>query len=223
MLSAECTSRLAEAGIDVEQTCDFEMALETVKHMDKPYLTDVMSPRKNDFFEGNCFWLILRDARGNPSGMVGARMDETGREALRDYSARKLRNMFPGEEDVPVRPDRLPRIASEIRGRVAYTGDLFVGGELRSTNRHTLRTIVLLLYCVMYMKWSDLDWLYAFLRDRDVRRGAPWLYHFPRVYPMAHSWTLPPSVQTGEHWLAAMDRLEFTDMLSTYLVAPDRL
>jgi hypothetical protein len=86
-----------------------------------------------------------------------------------------------------------------------------------------LRTLSLLQYCAIYLKWRDLDWIYAFLRDRDVSRGAPWLYHFPRVYPMAHSWTLRPSVQTGEHWLAAMDRLEFTDVLAAYLVAPHRL
>lgn len=223
LLAAECVSRLAEAGIEVEQTSDFELALEMVKAMDKPYLTDFMSPRKNDFFEGNCLWLVLHGADGEPSGMVGARMDDTGREPLSSYSVRKLRNIFPDEADVPVRPDRLPRIAGEIMGRVVYTGDLFVGNGLRSTNRQTLRTLVLLLYCAIHLKWRDLDWVYAFLRDRDVARGAPWLYHFPRVYPLAHSWTLRPSVQTREHWLAAMDRLEFTDVLGTYLVAPDRL
>ena len=223
LLASDCLRRLAEAGIHVEQTSDFEMALDTVKEMDKPYLTDFMSPRKNDFFEANCFWLVLRDDSGGASGMVGARMDDTGREPLSSYSVRKLRNIFPEEGDVAVRPDRLPRIAGEIMGRVVYTGDLFVGHGLRSTNRQTLRTLVMLLYCAIHLKWRDLDWVYAFLRDRDVARGAPWLYHFPRVYPLAHSWTLRPSVETREHWLAAMDRLEFTDVLGTYLVAPDRL
>ena len=223
LLAAECVSRLAEAGIHVEQTSDFEQALDLVKLMDKPYLTDFMSPRKNDFFEANCFWLLLRDDKGGPSGMVGARMDDTGREPLSAYSVRKLRNMFPDESGVPVRPDRLPRIAYEIMGKVVYTGDLFVGPGLRSTNRQMLRTLVLLLYCTICLKWQDFDWLYAFLRDRDVARGAAWLYHFPRIYPMAHSWTLRPSVETGEHWLAAMDRLEFADVLGTYLVAPHRL
>ena len=223
LLAAECVARLADGGIAVQQTSDFDLAMETVAEMDKPYLTDFLSPRKNDFFESNCFWLILRDAGGAASGMVGARIDDTGREPLSAYSARKLRNLFPEEANVPVRPDRLPRIAQEIHGRVVYTGDLFVGNGLRSTNRQMLRTLVLLLYSTIFLKWQPFDWLYAFLRDRDVSRGAPWLYHFPRVYPLAHSWTLRPSVQTGEHWLAAMDRLEFADMLSTYLAAPHRL
>src|SRR5690606_13908691 len=165
---------------------DFDLALETVGHMDKPYLTDFLSPRKNDFFESNCFWLILRDGEGAPSGMIGARIDETGAEPLSSYSVRKLRNMFPEEDGVPVRPDRLPRIAEEIRGRVVYIGDLFFGQRLRTTNRQMLRTFLLLHYCVIRMKWGEFDWLYAFLRDRDVARGAPWLYHFPRVYPLAH-------------------------------------
>lgn len=223
LLAADCYTRLAQAGIQVEQSADFDLALDLVQQMDKPYLTDFMSPRENDFFEGNCFWLILRDAEGAPAGMVGARMDETGHEPLSSYSVRKLRNMFPQDADVPVPADRLPRIAEEIRGRVVYTGDLFVGRKLRTPNRQTLRTLVLLLYSAIYLKWRDLDWVYAFLRDRDVSRGAPWLYHFPRVYPLAHSWTLAPSVQTREHWLAAMDRLEFSDVLAAYLVAPDRL
>jgi hypothetical protein len=155
--------------------------------------------------------------------MVGARMDDTGREPLSSYSVRKLRNLFPEESEVDVRPDRLPRIAEQISGRVVYLGDLYVGRGVRSTSRQTLRTFSLLVHCAIYLKWREFDWLYAFLRDRDVARGAPWLYHFPRVYPLAHSWTLAPSVETGEHWLAAMDRLEFADVLRTYLVAPDRL
>ena len=223
MLASDCVARLAESDIHVEQCTDFDLALETVGHMDKPYLTDFLSPRKNDFFESNCFWLILRDGEGMPSGMIGARIDETGGEPLSSYSVRKLRNMFPEEDGVPVRPDRLPRIAEEIRGRVVYIGDLFFGQRLRTTNRQMLRTFLLLHYCVIHMKWREFDWLYAFLRDRDVARGAPWLYHFPRVYPLAHSWTLRPSVETREHWLAAMDRLEFSDVLATYLVAPERL
>lgn len=223
LLAGECVARLEEAGIGIEQTSDFDLAMETVAQMDKPYLTDFLSPQKNDFFESNCFWLILRNEEGAAAGMVGARLDDTGREPLSAYSVRKLRNLFPDESDVPVRADRLPRIADEISGRVVYTGDLFVGPRLRTTNRQTLRTLVLLLYCTIRIKWPSLDWLYAFLRDRDVSRGAPWLYHFPRVYPLAHSWTLRPSVQSGEHWLAAMDGVEFTEMLSTYLAAPHRL
>lgn len=223
LLAADCVSRLATSGIHAEQTSDFDLALDTVNKMDKPYLTDFLSPQKNDFFEANCFWLILRDGDGAASGMIGARIDETGNEPLSSYSVRKLRNMFPEESDIPVHPDRLPRIAEQIKGRVVYIGDLFFGHRLRTTNRQLLRTFLMLHYCTIHLKWRDFDWLYAFLRDRDVARGAPWLYHFPRVYPLAHSWTLKPSVQTGEHWLAAMDRLEFADVLSTYLVAPDRL
>ena len=111
----------------------------------------------------------------------------------------------------------------DAQGRVVYIGDLFMGPALRTTNRQLLRTLLMLHHCTIRLKWQPFDWLYAFLRDRDVSRGAPWLYHFPRVYPMAHSWTLRPSVQTGEHWLAAMDRREFVDVLAAYLAAPHRL
>ena len=223
VLAAQCVARLADSGIKIDQTSNFDLALSTVSDMDKPYLTDFMSPRHNDFFEDNCFWLILYDQDGQPAGTVGSRMDRTGREPLSAYSARKLRNLFPEEAEVPVRPDRLPRIADEIRGNVVYMGDLFLGPTLRTTNRQCLRLIVLLLHCVAFLKWKDLDWVYAFLRDRDVRRGAGWLYHFPRMYPVAHSWTKPPSDHSGENWLAAMNRVEFAEMLTTYLAAPDRL
>lgn len=223
LLAAECTMRLQKEGIRVEQTSDFDLAMRTVSEMEKPYLTDFLSPWKNDFFENNCFWLILHANDGTASGMIGARMDETGGEPLSSYSRRKLRNLFPDEADMPIRADRLPRIADEIRGRVVYIGDLFMGPALRTTNRQLLRTLLMLHHCTIHLKWQPFDWLYAFLRDRDVSRGAPWLYHFPRVYPMAHSWTLRPSVQTGEHWLAAMDRGEFVDVLAAYLTAPHRL
>lgn len=222
-LASECARRLAEADVHVEQTSDFDHAATIIEQLDKPYLTDYMSPMKNDFFESNCFWLILNDEHGQPGGMVGARFDDSGREPLSSFSERKIRNIFPNEANVPISPDRLPRLADEIAGRVVYTGDLYVNQGFRTTSRSVLRTVVLLLYTMVLLKWNDLDWIYAFMRDRDVRRGATWLYHFPRCYPMAHSWTKPPSDQTGENWLAAMSRLELMDLLSAYLAAPDRL
>ena len=223
ILAAECMRRLAAQDIYVEQTSDFDRAMRIIEQLDKPYLTDYMSPLKNDFFESNCFWLILNDQDGNPGGMVGARYDDSGREPLSSYAVRKLRNLFPEENDVPVRMDRLPRIAEEISGKVVYTGDLYLSRAFRTSNRNNLRIIVLLLYTVMALKWNDLDWIYAFMRDHDVRRGAAWLYHFPRSYPMAHSWTKSPSVESGENWLAAMSRLELMDLLSAYFASPDRL
>ena len=218
-----CTNKLAEAGIFVEQTSDFDLAMRAIESADKPYLTDFLSPRKNDFFEDNCFWLVLNDDSGKPGGVVGCRMDQTGREPLSSYASRKLRNIFPDEDHVPIRPDRLPRVADEIMGKVVYSGDLFLGSAFRTTNRTLLRTIVLLQYCVIFLKWNDFDWLYAFLRDRDVRRGATWMYHLPRTYPMAHSWTSPPSDHSGDNWLGAMTRLEMIELFSAYLAAPDRL
>ena len=223
MLAANCTNRLAEAGIHVEQTSDFDLAMRAIEASEKPYLTDFLSPRKNDFFEDNCFWLVFNDEDGVPSGVIGSRMDMTGREPLSGYAHRKLRNIFPDEDHVPIRPDRLPRVADEIMGKVIYTGDLYLGANLRTTSRSALRLIMLLQYCVIFLKWTDFDWLYAFLRDRDVRRGATWMYHFPRTYPMAHSWTSPPSDQTGDNWLAAMSRLEMVDLFAAYFTAPDRL
>lgn len=223
LLASDCTKRLNEAGVFPQQSTDFDEAMRAMEYMDKPYLTDFLSPRKNDFFEGNSYWLILMDESGQPSGLLGCRMDDTGREPMSSYANRKLRNMFPEEDHVPIRTDRLPRIAEEISGKVIYTGDMFVAPAIRTASRTNLRTIVMLHYCIMYLKWPDLDWMYAFLRDRDVRRGAAWMYHFPRTYPMAHSWTSPPSDQSGNNWLAAMTRLELVDLFAAYFTAPDRL
>ena len=223
MLAAECIRRLEAADIFVEQTSDFDRAMQTIEQLDKPYLTDYMSPLKNDFFESNCFWLVFNDGDGQPGGLVGTRFDDTGREPLSSYAIRKLRSVFPEEADVPVQHDRLPRIAEEISGNVVYMGDLYLSRAFRTSNRQTLRLIALLNYTLITLKWTNLDWIYAFMRDRDVRRGAAWLYHFPRSYPMAHSWTKPPSDQSGDNWLAAMSRLELMDLLTAYFTAPDRL
>ena len=223
MLVSDCVRRLAESDILVEQTTDFEYAMATIETLDKPCLTEYMSPMKNDFFESNCFWLILTDQEGQPGGMLGARCDDSGREPLSSYACRKLRNIFPEEHEIPVDPMRLPRIADEISGRIVYAGDLYLSRSFRTTNLQVLRTVVVLMYCLMFLKWKELDWIYAFKRDRDVARGAAWLYQFTRNYPMAHSWTKPPSDKSGENWLAAMTRAELVDLLSSYLAAPNRL
>ena len=67
-LAAECVRRLAAQDIFIDQTSDFDLAMQTIEQLDKPYLTDYMSPLKNDFFESNCFWLILNDQNGQPGG-----------------------------------------------------------------------------------------------------------------------------------------------------------
>jgi len=87
ILAANCSARLADNGIHVDQTSDFEHALWTVEQMGKPYLTDFMSPLKNDFFEENCFWLVLNDENDQPIGLTGCRADQTGREPLIPSSA----------------------------------------------------------------------------------------------------------------------------------------
>ena len=185
LLCAHLSDDLKQDGIYLEQCSDFEKIERFAADIKKPGILPILSPSDNDFFETNCFWLLASayekngdpEQTGRPVGMIGMRRDQSGRESLKSYSERKLRTLFPTEANVAIRPDRLPSFADDIRGDIVYMGDLYFSSERRSAlvKRENMRKFATIAYSLIYLKWTDLDWLYAFLRDRDVRRGATWM------------------------------------------------
>lgn len=218
-LCVQKSVHLKALGIYLQQSTDFAEIEAFADQIEKPSITPFLSPTGNDFFSTNCFWVLARTSRENgnePLGMIGIRKDNTGVESVAEFSERKLRTLFPTEREIPIRPDRLPSFAHDIKGEVVYMGDLHFAAKRNSklATRDNVRLFITVVYCLIQLKWPSLNWIYAFIREEDARKSALWIYRARNSGAFAHSWTQSPSVIDHPHWLLASNKSDLEELLT---------
>lgn len=212
-VGGECLGALAESGIEVEMESDFARAEALVREMGKPDLTAKLSARYNDFTEDSGFWLFMRDADG-PFAGVASRYDNVGRESMGEYLRRTMRRHYPhqsGETLLEVTSALPP----DFHGRLAYIGELFVRPDRRGP-RQRLRHFMFLLHSCIAAKWP-VDWIYAMMRDRDVKAGFATAYGFTLQMPGVARWAEPaPPGRGSSEWLVAIPATHLDHMMRYY-------
>ena len=108
---------------------------------------------------------------------------------------------------------------SEIRGSVAYLGEFFIAETARGS-RQQLALFTHTLHAYAHLKWRP-DWLYAFVRMADNRRGYGVEYGFNRHVPAAQIWPTPPQGRQNSEYLTAISREEILHMADCYWRNPD--
>lgn len=211
--------KLHGVGLNVKQLEDFSQVHKIAQKIEKPYMTGYLDPLYNDFFSKNSFWLIAYNLEGDIVGMVGVRRDVIGTENLHGVYRRRMmmRNNVLSDDNVP--KELQPRCADEMTGTLVYVGDLFFGKRARGFGTQYLPDVLRLVFLTALMKWQDLDWFYAFLEEKNARRGVSSLYGFLRCYPFANSWTVNPMNPEFTHSLMCMTQDEFIGLLGTELAA----
>lgn len=209
LLLTDAMADLHDQGIFIRQTSDFDDVFALAERIEKPYFTQFLSPKENDFFESNGMWLTFHDADQSPLGIVGARMDDTGAQSLAEFYRQRKRKRDPKRFDQHCLVALQPAFAERIRGKIVYEGDFFLTRRASKTGLRHLQKITFILHVICRLHWPDLDWFYAFLRDRDVARGAAAAYGFTQQHAMANSWTVDPAEASFEHTLVGMAREDF--------------
>jgi len=215
-----CVDELAQAGCDVEMITDFHHGERLTEEMGKLSQTAKLSSRHNDFTEESGFWLFLKEG-GEYVTAVATRFDDVGRENMGDYMIRTMRRHYPHESGEALQgfTSALP---PGFHGRMAYIGELFVHPEHRGS-RQKLRYFMLLLHCCIATKWK-VDWTYAMMRDRDVKRGFGIAYGFSIQLPGVARWTSPPPEGRGSsEWLVALSEPHLYHMMHHYATSLDSL
>ena len=212
-VGGECLGALAELGAEVEMVSDFVMAERRTEAMGKGGLTAKLSGQHNDFTEENGFWLFLREG-GQDTVSVATRFDNVGRESMGEYMIRTMRRHYPHEsgETLLEFTDALP---PGFYGRMAYIGELFVRDGARGS-RQKLRYFMMLLQSTIAAKWP-VDWVYAMMRDRDVRLGFANAYGFTMQIPGVARWADPaPPGRGNAEWLVALPATQMSHMMAYY-------
>ncbi len=212
-VGGECLGALAEAEIEVETITDFARAERLTREMGKEGLTPKLSGAYNDFTEESGFWLFMKE-RGEYITAIATRYDNVGRESVRDYMVRTMRRHYPhahGHTLVGF-TDAMP---PEFHGRLAYIGELYVRPGWRGS-RQRLRHLMFLLHCSIAAKWP-VDWIYAMMRDRDVKAGFATSYGFTLQLPGVAKWAKPAPKGRGDaEWLVALSAPHLEHMMRYY-------
>lgn len=216
---SRCNVELNARGLDLVEVTDFEAAEARAAEMGKRSVTPMLSASYNGLSRDDAFWLFLQKS-GTDVGCVAARRDNLYKETLSEFwmrSHRRYYGLSGGEQS----NTHAPAAVREIHGSVVYMGEFFLKKEARgSRNQLTLFTHALHSYC--FAKWRP-DWIYAFVRPEDVRRGYAAEYGFVHQVPVAQIWPEPPKGrQTGEY-LVAISQRDLLHMASSYCRRPELL
>lgn len=168
----------------------------------KTELSSIMSPSMHDFTEGTCFWLFL-EKEGVPIAAVATKLELLGDEPISQYWMRANRRQYGLQGEVTVSDTA----TNQLRGRVAYIGELFVSKGQRG-RREMLNAAMHYLHAMIFLEWG-VDFSYAFVRDRDVGVGLAAQYGFTRQIPSPQIWAQAPEGRSSREWLVSLPRREF--------------
>ena len=142
------------------------------------------------------------------SNLSPAIRDNIGGESVETYWPRLFRRNYPSGEDetTSVTPNSA---VQKLRGRLIYLGDLYFDARVRG-QRDVLETFIWLLHMTAALKW-EFDWIYAFMRQRDVELGFSVRYGFTRAIPNAQNWISEHPGRGSSEYLVMLPRAEFLD------------
>lgn len=196
---------LAAEGFNVREVEDISTVPGLIERIGKPYLTPLSSPAHNDFTEGNSLWLVA-EKDGDPVYLGCARLEDLGTESVSRYWTRVLQRAYASSPHDVVIQDIRPEIERSIGGRLVYFGDLYAKRSGRGARR-ALRAFIAIGHLAVALKW-DPDWIYCFVREEDVMRGAAAMYGFAGLYANPFHWVAPPAPRENSEWLAVLPRAE---------------
>lgn len=180
-LATQCLTAIEAGGLRVESSNDFMQLSRKMPDISKKSLTPKMDPEKNDFLEGDGFWLGAYNG-DELVAVIACNFQDLGGEGLSSFLLRSTNRQYGAQTIDYVAPQEVVNIS----GRTAYIGELFVKKEYRG-KVGLLRPLVLLVATTCCLEWK-IDYAYAFFRRRDFMARMPQLYGFTDHVPGVMRW-----------------------------------
>ncbi|MFV1591273.1 hypothetical protein VWZ88_01735 [Phaeobacter sp. JH20_36] len=188
-------SRITAKGCRIGVTHEFSEVGAALREAGKPYLTPTLSPGWNDFTRENCFWIHI-SMGGELLGAAGVKRESIGVEPVGEYWRRIHRRHYPRPDGGEVIEEVSSLIGDSFQGDIAYFGDLFLNPKLRKLQVIEDFGHVALYHAAISFRASV---FYAFLKDRDLRRGFGYQLGLMRCVPRAQIWADPAPATRGNH------------------------
>ena len=192
--------RLREKGFVCEMHTDFGLTNQICAEMGKPYSSRIIDPLFNDFTRDNCFWLIIR-FENRPIGCLGVRKDVLAGGEFISFLDRQYARIYFGQTSGVIDTALVPPVFRDVKGAVAYFGDLFLVEEFRSgRNGFDLGAMIMLAKGLALMEFR-FDWLIAFIREPHAVKGYGALYRTAFQYPEALRWLKTCDLRADSDWV----------------------
>ncbi|WP_208992992.1 hypothetical protein [Roseibium sp. TrichSKD4] len=170
---------------------DFEELEKMLSDTDKGELTEHFNTVFNTYTPESGFWAAVLDADGACICIAAARVDNLGKQSLQTHLRKYWKRCYPAICDGrALASNDQPRFQSQISGRVAYLGDLWVRQQCRGKRIHE-RVAPLIMLAALH-KWEP-DWMYCWVRPSAWSKRYPLAYGFSTVEPVGIRWENPPS------------------------------
>lgn len=197
---------LSDQGYGIVQSSDLETAHSRLKTLGKTSITPTISPDSNDFTSDAATAVFLRYEEKYCAGVL-LRCDRFTAGNPGDFLARSLMRQYRvPQRDTEIKSSGAP-LMDQMSGTLVYMGDLYFAPEYRG-KLSVLQGYIRAMQIIAFMKWR-FDWAYAFLRERDVLRGASARYGFTRIASNVQIWSNPPEGRSSTEYLAAVPKAEF--------------
>ncbi|GAA4218540.1 hypothetical protein GCM10022290_09290 [Sagittula marina] len=184
----QCTTYLAQRGLEVSLSQDPLEVAASVAAVGKPYLTPWLDPLSNDFGERNFFWVIGRSKDGVEM-VGGGRIDDLG-----ERPSGLIKRLFDRTYGVGTVTGVSERCDDALQGRVCYLGDLY-SRSTRGLGRERVRAFVGVAHAFAAMSFS-VDATYSFMRNADILRGSADVNGFTRRVLDPVTWGQMPEARS---------------------------
>ncbi len=213
-IAALSLRRLGEEGFGLSCEADLRLFEESMEELGKRENYPMISAAWHDLSSSDAFGLLINRAGQGPVGGVAARHLNLGRDSLQEHWESSYARLYPG--DVPPISGGAA-IASRMRGRIVYLGELFLCEEWRG-GRVNLPAVMHCLHALVALKWRP-DWVYGFIRIRGIRVAAE--FGFSRTYPGAQNWLRSVDRRGVEECLVAVTFDEFCERANYFVRHPE--
>lgn len=195
-------------GYEVNSPRDFNSINRMVAQTGRKKQTPMMSISRNDFAQGDAFWLfLLKD--GVAVACASARQVNLGDERADSYLRRTFSAQYENENQIG--KIALP-VSEELTGRLIYFGELEFHPDHRK-QPGVLSAFVRILQAEAFSFWPNFDTIFAFVPKEHVR--LMWNYGFTTYVPSAVEWNDPvPNGRRSDHCLVTTKRSHFINLWS---------
>lgn len=212
-----CLDRLRGDGVSIRATASISDFENRMVDLGMPPSHPMISHSWHDFSQSDAFALIISKG-GKEVGGMAARRIGLGRDNLADHWAASYSRMYCNGEGAPVE-DFNSVAVREITGDIVYLGQLFLVREQRNgpINLGLVLHYAHLLCCT---KWRP-DWIYGFIRQKDILRGKAAQYGFTRQYVGPQNWVSEVNGRSSNEYLVALTYDDLCDAAAFYTKNPD--
>lgn len=196
-------------GITLERGGDFEEYRELLKEARPDHILGApYDPKLHQIDSTNALWMIGRNEHGRIVHTQASRILDMGTATLGDYFLNRFREFPPSgvDLDLPRSRYRAGPGARRIRGRVAYQGEFWIGGEKGAYRGSGLSCILGRYGFWEVMQKFDPDYYTAFMVKAVAFKGLAERTGWMHTEPGALQWYMRGNDTPVEGFLTYLDR-----------------